>query len=169
MRGNLTVLCLSFFCLIWISSCGPKTVRTKTEMYQLFERDFKGFHPPDVAERKPNWGSKTFPYVKFDEVWNASLILLMQEGVVIRSSKESGVIVGVHYVPFIMFVERAEPVNVYIDVIEDLYRRLDDPEKSAVVFKPSTLHKAFKNILDKLATQVYAGNKWKYLYEDRDL
>jgi len=168
MRRNLKALglCLG---LVWIVSCGTKIVRTETEMYHLFEKDFKEFHLPDVVKAKPNWGTKTLPYVTFDEVWDSVLILSTQDGFIIGSSKETGVVVGVHYVPFIIFVEKGEPVKVYIDVMEDLYRRLDDPKKIAVLFKPSILHLAFGDFLEKLATQVYSDLKWKYLYEDKGL
>lgn len=142
--------------------CGPKTVNTKTEICRLFETDFGGFTVPEIDKIKQGEG-KSFPYTEFDEVWDSAIIVLMQQGIVLRSSKDSGIIVAIGSLPLSIFVERGERVHVYINVMEDLYKRLDDPEKIALEFSPDRLDKIYTNFFAKLATQVYAGKKWKYL------
>lgn len=91
----------------------------------------------------------------------------MQQGVILQASKEAGIIVGMGQWPLGIFVERREPVNIYIRVITDLYARLDDPEKTPLKSGPPDSSKMLGDFLDKLATQVYAGKKWKYLYRDK--
>lgn len=165
MKKIFIVFSLLIFCLIWILGCGPEmvTVRTTTRVYQFYEDDFTGFTVPEIDEIKKG-ESRVFPYTEFDDVWNSAIIVLMQQGIILRSSKEAGIIVVMGSWPLSIFVERGEPVKVYINLMEDLYRRMDHPEKMLLKFKPSNYKEILDTFLDTLAIEVYANNKWKYLY-----
>jgi len=160
MRKTVVMLVLS---PIVLAGCGPKVIKTKTAVYQLFEKDFQGFALPEIDEIKEGAGRGTFRYTEFDQVWDSAIIVLMQQGVVLKASKEAGIIVGMGEWPLGILVERSDPVNVHIRLITNLYKRLDDPKKTAFDFQPDNLAKIHRSFYDKLATQVYAGQKWKYL------
>ncbi len=160
MRKNFVLLMLSLFI---VPGCGPKVVKTETKMYQLFERDFEQFAASGIDKIKEG-ERRSFPHVEFDEVWDSVISVLMQQGVVLRSAKESGVIVGMGSVPLSIFIERREPVNVYVNIMLDIYKTSDELERAVIEFKSSKLNRISENFLDQLATQVYAEKKWKYLY-----
>ncbi len=87
--------------------------------------------------------------------------------IVVRVSKDTGIIAVVSGTPFVVFVERGEPVNVYVDCMFNLYRQVNNPSVSVLKAAPDLKEKTAKAFFDKLATQVYADEKWKYLYSNR--
>jgi|SRR3990172_994764 len=142
--------------------CGPKTVTTTTKMYQLFNTDFRGFAVPEISEIKQGQG-KSFSYAEFDEVWDSAIIVLIQQGILVRSSKNSGTIAAIGTVPLSVVIQRGRLVNVYVKVMDDLYKTLDNPDKAVWEFDPNQLEAIYTDFFSKLATQVYAGKKWRYL------
>jgi len=168
MRNASLLLTLTIFVLF--PGCAPLpkivTSRTTTEMYRLFANDFEGFEVPQTNKIKVG-EHRGFPYAEFDEVWDAAMIVSMQQGAIIRLSKESGIIVVIGSLPLCLLVERSGPVTVYINIIEDLHGRADDPKEIVSEFRPRNLKKILETYLDKLAIQLYAGQKWKYLYSDK--
>jgi len=159
MRRTILILAILFISSVFFG-CAPKIV--KTELDQLFEKNFEGFEIPEVRWIKGG-GSRSFPYVTFDEVWDATILVLMQQGIMVRSSKDTGRIVTITKPPIAIFVERGEVVAVYLNWMEHLYKRVDKPEVVTVQFKLNAARKMAKDFFDKLATQVYAGEKWKWL------
>lgn len=163
MRRIILISAILFISSVFFG-CGPKIV--KTELDQLFDKNFEGIEIPEVRWIKEG-ESRGFPYATFDEVWNANILVLMQQGIMVRSSKDTGRIITIAKPPLAIFVERGEVVNVHLNWMEHLYRRVDKPEVVTVQFKLNAINKMTKNFFDKLATQVYAGDKWKWL-KNRD-
>ena len=159
MRGTKPILVIVFILSVFFG-CAPKIV--KTELDQLFENNFEGFEIPEERWIKEGL-SRSFPYATFDEVWDATILVLMQQGIIVRSSKDTGRIVAITKPPIAIFVERGEVATVYLNWMEDLCRRVDKPEVVTVQFKLDAARKMAKDFFDKLATQLYAGEKWKWL------
>jgi len=157
MHRKILILAI-FFIMSVLFGCASK----KTELDQLFEKNFKGFEMPEVRWIKEGV-SRSFPYVTFDEVWDATILVLMQRGAIVRSSKNTGRIVAITRPPIVIFVERGEVVTVYLNCMKHLYRRVDKPEEVIVQFKPNAAKIIAEDFFDKLATQVYAKKKWKWL------
>lgn len=167
MKNSFMILIL--LPLILFGGCAvgaPKRAKTETKMHYLFENDFEGFVPPQVNKIKGGC-SRIFPYTEFDDVWDSAIIVSMQECVIIHSSKESGIIIGIGNLPVSVFVERSEPIKVYVNDNDTLYKTVDSPEKAIYIFKPDTLGTVLESFLDKLSTQIYADEKWKYLYTEK--
>lgn len=137
----------------------------KTELDKLFENNFEGLSLPAVTEIKERGISKRFPYATFDKVWDSVITVLIQQGIIVRISKATGTIVTVTDPPLIVFVERAEPTTVYLYCMCSLYRAVDSPKEVTPNMSPDFQKQTAKAFLDRLATQVYADDKWKYLYK----
>jgi len=161
MLLKMTVLFILFFVPSMFFGCAPKVVTT--ELDQLFEKDFEGFEVPEISKIKEWGGSKDYPYVTFDDVWESTIIVLMQQGTIVRSSKNTGVIVTITTPPLAVFVEGGEVIKVYLHWMENLYKRLDKPEMVTVKFEAAAMEKRNKTFFDKLSTQLYSNEKWKWL------
>ena len=144
-RRILLFFALSLMAFIFFG-CAPQ--RVKTELDQYFDNNFEGLQVPDAAEIKSTGESKTFPHTSFDKVWDSSIIVLMQEGIIVRASKDTGIILTISKSSSAIFIDKgAEAITVYLKRIFNL----DWNGGQAGTF------------LDKLATQVYADQKWNYL------
>jgi hypothetical protein len=125
-RKRIWILVVSFLISSLFLGCGSATVKT-------------GLKIDKTEEIVVN---KTFPYVTFDEVWDAVILVVMQQGVIVQASKDNAVISVNAEQPFTISIMRGEEVNVHID-----------NKNMAEIF------------FYKLATQLYAAEKWKYLYK----
>lgn len=157
---NRKAFFLMFLVSFTLFGCAATVV--KTELDQLFEKNFEGFEIPEVRWIKEGV-SRSYPYTTFPEAWDATILVLMQQGVVVRSSKDTGTLVTVTKPPLAIFVEQGEVVTVYLNWMGHLYRRADKPEVTTIEFKSEDAKKIGETFFDKLATQVYAGEKWKWL------
>lgn len=102
-----------------------------------------GSAPVKITETKEEITTiKNFPYTTFDKVWNAAILVLMQEDVIMEASKDTGVIKINTERPCIIKAIRGDVVSIQIYNI-----------------------KIAKTIFYKIATQVYSGEKWGYLYK----
>lgn len=162
MAKTILLVFILFSLLPVFFGCAPKAV--KTELDQLFENDFEGLNVPAVTKIKEDGINKDFPYATFDEVWDSVITVLMQQRIIVRGSKETGTIVTVTGTPLVIFVEQAETVTVHVDCMCNLFKQADDPKavipKATLDFKEKTA-----KFFDKVSTQVYADEKWKYLFK----
>jgi hypothetical protein len=160
-------------------SCMPKIDETNwvgadTEIHQLFAKDCKGFVVPDPA----------------------AVILLMQESIIVHAerSQNSGLLAtftgpafinttvnmpniglqkwvqNVTYArpPLVVLLEEGtEGTSVYFYWMQGLYENVNEPKMTLVEFPQDLLEKESKKLFDKLSTQIYVGEKWKYLYSDK--
>lgn len=182
---KLFFLSIFSFILTLFCSCSTKFNFTKTEIDQLFEIDFSSLDVPEISSIKTEGESRQYPYATFGEVWDSAIIVLMQKGIIARSLKDSGIIVSIppqqikvepkpfrrlryHSFgepPLVVFIEKGEIVTVYLKWLENLYQPLDKSEKVVVGLTMKDKEKMADILLGKLATQLYVGQKWKYLYK----
>lgn len=155
---------LMFFYLCFMFS-GCATPVVKTELDQLYEKNFEGFEISKISVKNEGI-SKSFPYITFDEVWDAVILVLMQHGVIAHAAKDNGVVAVITTPPMVVFVEKGDTVTVYLRWMDKLYRRLDKPALATVKFDSYIKRKFADNVFDTLSTQIYAKGKWKYLYKD---
>lgn len=153
MLKKLLILSMFFLYFIHIFGCGSKVVKTKLD--QLFEKNFEGLEVPEANEIKNDDVKEGFPYTTFDKVWDSSIIVLMQRGIIVRASRESGTILTITSPPLAIFVEKGDVITVYLKRMYNLYEREHSMVENIQIAR---------TFFDKLATQVYAGQKWKYLY-----
>jgi len=163
MAKTILILAILFISSIFVG-CAPK--RVKTELDQFFEKNFEGFEIPEARWIKEG-ESRSFFYKTFDEIWDATILVLMQQGIMVRSSKDTGRIVTITKYPIAIFIERGKDnkkdVTVYLNCMKHLYRRVDKPRVITVQVKSDDVKMIAKDFFDKLATQVYAREKWKWL------
>lgn len=151
-----------FFLLFVFCGCAAPVIRT--ELDHLYEKNFDGFGVPEIIDIKKGGENKGFPYTTFDEVWDSAIIVLMQRGIIVNSSKDSGIITVITTPPISIFVERGEVITIYLKWMDNLYRRSDKPGLATDKFDSYDKTKMANAFFDKLSTQVYAKEKWKYLY-----
>jgi hypothetical protein len=163
MSWNRQTLCLLVVGSLIVGCAGP---RVRTELDRLYATDFKAFEPPSVGTIKDEGQSKDFPETSFDRVWESALVVLMQKKLVVRGSKESGVIVSMTSPPIAVLVEHGDPVAVHATWLVYLYRDPKRPGKG-VHLPGSELgkQKMAERFFDELSTQVYAESKWPYLFK----
>lgn len=163
MLKKMTIPLVLFFLFHMFFGCSPKVF--KTELDELFENDFEGLNIPENAQIKKEGINKSFPYATFDKVWDSAIIVLMQQRIIVRASKDTGKIVTVSGTPIIILVERSEPVSIYFDCMYYLNKQINNPKAVMPMIEPDFKEKTGKAFFDKVATQVYADEKWKYLYK----
>ncbi|MFH1318527.1 MAG: hypothetical protein ABIH71_05885 [Candidatus Omnitrophota bacterium] len=138
-----------------------------------FKEDFKDFSLPEINEIKLNENKKIFPYAEFNRVWEAVSVVMMQEGVLMYSSKDKGLLAVAVSPPVVFFIERNKPINVYLYYMVNLYNYGNDEKgkfslsrenfKDAVGKDVDCEAAMSNNIFDKISTQIYANQKWRYL------
>ncbi len=160
-RKILILLALSSIFSSLFFSCASKVSRTELDL--LFDHDFTGLIVPGTADIKAKGEQKNFPYTTINQVWDSAILVLMQEGILVRCLEDSNVIVTIETPPFAIFMEDSAGVNIYIYCMDDLYKRKDKPEKVEAVYNSSSKQKLATTFFEKLATQLYSGEKWKYL------
>jgi len=148
-----------------IESSQP-SIDDKTRLHYYFENDFAGFEPPTAERIMKDGYQKDFPEVTLAEVWDAVVLVLMQQGIMMHVSKDSGILVCVLQVPMGIYVPSEGEPRVYAVILEELYDPLDDSPKVLAKFKPDAQETITKAFFDSLVTEVYAGRKWEYLYSD---
>ena len=206
MLIRIFFLCIYVQIFIICFSCGAPITKTKLDL--LYEKNFEGFEVPNIDLIKKG-EVRDFPYVTFDQVWDSSILILMQQGIIVRSLKDKGIIavatppqnlivrkdetltsfqrnfstcyyamtgalglylalrernkqVPVYDVttpPFVIFIEKGEAINVYLHWMDNLYTSHLKPD-----FTPKAKTKIPEEFFDTLSTQIYAGEKWKYLF-----
>lgn len=154
MSKRISLSIISIFYLVFFFACAQKPVVIKSELDKLYEKNFEGLEIPDTDWIKEG-ESRSFPYKTFDEIWDASISELMQQGIIAHALKEKGVIVIVREPPFALYIEKGENNTVYINWMWDLYGR--------IIADHAKITKAF---FDELALHLYCKDKWKYLFED---
>jgi len=182
--------------------CMPKIdesnwVAAETGVHQLYAKDCKGFVVPDAAAIKSANVSIRYSQATLDQVWDAAVILLMQESIIIHAEKtqRSGLLAtftgplflnttvnmpniglqkwvqNVTYArpPLVVLLEEegTERVSVYLYWMQNLYDNVNEPKIRLVEFPQDLVEREGKELFDKLSTQVYATEKWKYLYSDK--
>ena len=182
--------------------CMPKIdesnwVAAETGVHQLYAKDCKGFVVPDAAAIKSANVSIRYSQAMLDQVWDAAVILLMQESIIIHAEKtqRSGLLAtftgplflnttvnmpniglqkwvqNVTYArpPLVVLLEEegTERVSVYLYWMQNLYDNVNEPKIRLVEFPQDLVEREGKELFDKLSTQVYATEKWKYLYSDK--
>ena len=102
-----------------------------------------GSEPVKIIETKEEiTTTKNFPYTTFDNMWDAAILVLMQEEIIMEASKDTGVIKINTKRPCVIKIMRGDVISIYVSDI-----------------------KMAKTIFYKIATQVYSEEKWGYLYK----
>jgi len=156
--------------MIFIFLCGFFACRSRmpevavSELDKLFANDFRDLRIPEVVKIKKMGEKKNFPYVNFNKVWESIILVLMQQGIIVKASKEEGIITAITVPPLTVFIEENNNiVTVYLYWMEELCRRIDKPQEILIKLTPEIKEQMTENFFGQLATQVYASQKWKYL------
>jgi len=148
----------------------PKQGNFNTGIDYLLKNNFKGIEHVNIDWIKKESESKSYPYASFDQVWDSTIIILIQKGIIVKASKDKGIIVTITNPPSAILVEKNDIVTVYLKWIEDLYRQFNPSQDISYksdrieIVKEMVKKEKAKSFLDNLATQIYAGEKWKYVY-----
>lgn len=155
---------LMFLCLILTSfGCPPAPIKSKLD--ELFDKNFEGLDTPEITWIKKGV-SRSFPYRTYEQVWDALVLVMIQQGIVVRVSKEEGTMLVVSSLPIAVFVERGETITVYINWITDLYKSVKKPDEVAVSVELEEAQKITDSYFDKIATQLYSNERWKWLRKE---
>ena len=157
------------------SKAGQSPYRTR--LSALFDDDFVGLQLPGGDVIKAGAVSHVFPEITIGEVWNSSLFVLAQRGVIARASRADGVIIcvvdfpkGARFLhdgyPNVLLVEQApesRDVIVYANWLGELFQQNDKSGTQLLSIQRDVKQKLSEGFFEKLATEVYAKHKWKYL------
>ena len=147
LRKKFLFILLSFMAILFLGCASKKNI-IKTELEQYFDKEFAGLQVPDAGEIRRSGESRSFPYTSFDIVWDSAVIVLMQEGIIARASKDTGIILTISKSSSAIFVDKGgEAITVYLKRMHNLDWNGGQGGR----------------FFDKLATQIYADQKWSYL------
>lgn len=164
----------------------------KFELDDQFETQFEFLVLPGRSKIKEEGLMREFPYLSFDEAWDATLVVLAQKGIVVRVSKQTGVIVAVEELPWVddrsrlhqirspltLLVEAGDPVAVHAYWMDELDREVCSfPGPGGETGHPAIFgaeeadtpgERALKEqvvnaLFADMAVQAYADRKWQYL------
>ncbi len=145
-----------------LCGCASTSTVAKPPWEQLFESGFDGLAVPETGEIHVRGTHRSFPHTTSGTVWDAAMVVLMQQGLIVRSSKPSGVFIIVTTPPLAVAIEPSEPVLVSVKSLEHLYGG-----DTATTVPPAgaggTPRPNVEAFFDLLTTQVYVGEKWRYL------
>jgi hypothetical protein len=159
-RANF--LAIMLIIIILLSGCAHPVI--KSQLDQLYEKNFEGLEVPDASKIKAEGKGQNFPYASYDDVWDSTIMVLIQNGSIVKSSKDSGIIVSVGSIPpYAFFVEKGESPNIYIYGMWDVYKRVDNPKLFTVQRVDKSVEVTAKLYFDRISTQLYSGEKWKWL------
>lgn len=181
--------CTLILCLVvaWgLGACGAKKIDYKTDLDRLIDSDFVGLETPTPDKVRRGGVSRAYRQTDFGAVWTDCLLLLMQRGVIARASKEMGVIVSLRAPPPVKGPKEANHIKHWINVgfpmvllvedpglgaivvhanwLEEPFARQDKPAVQAIGIKRSAKERLAGRFFDTLAVQVYAAQKWRYLF-----
>jgi len=157
MELGLAMLCLLIGCGGGIS----------TKLDRHFAERFRSFEAPAADKIKTEGVSREFPYASYDTVWDAATVVVMQNWIVVHANNRQGVIAAVSgqpaSLPMAVLVEKRDPVVVHLRWMTELFGKIDEPSELVFDLSEENKNELTKVFFDKLSTQVYAGEKWKYL------
>lgn len=139
---------------------------------RLYDREFAGLEMPPQSSLAAGT-SRTFPTVARDEAWDAAVGVLMQQGIVVKASKEHGTILAVTgepVLPWVVLVEGRDSATVRVNWAVDicpnrmkrfLLERSWQPRTTVQFKRPS--QDAVESFYSAVETQATAGRRWKYI------
>jgi hypothetical protein len=138
-------------------------VKAPSRLDRLFEQQFADVAMPEAGRIREEGIGRRYPHATFETVWNATVAVLMQQGLVVRTDQAAGVILAVSTPPCAVLIDRQEPVRVTVWSMEQWYER-----PSAVATVPVRLpmerrERTALALFEPLATEVYAGKRWRFL------
>ena len=155
--------------LFFYSGCA--TVSTpRIMLLKHAESSFKDYQFPSVEEIKNNSiASRQFSYTNYEDVWKALIKTLMQEGTLIRLSRDKGIIlVVIRYVyPFVFLVEELNPqtVKVYCALERNLLKKISNPRQEGITLSGKDQKEITKQLFYSISNQIYSFQKWGYLFK----
>lgn len=153
------------FIFIFLSSGLAKdpanTIKTETE--RLFDKYIEGILSPVPTKIRELGGKMEIPHTSFDVVWDSAIIVLMQQGIIFHSSKDTGIIVTTEKPLLVVRVEKGNIITAY--ALRYSYGKNDEGKEVPVPQNKPAYEDLYKTFFHKLSTQVYAGEKWEYLYK----
>jgi hypothetical protein len=105
--------------------------------------------PPSGSTIKASGVGRSFDLTNYDQVWDALIVVMMQNARISYLSKKTGVLC-------------TSDNNI-------LAENTPGKEDTVMVYIASQGKRpdSAKEVLDKLATQLYSGNKWKYFSKEK--
>ena len=130
---KIILFALLLICSSMLVGCASQlsefTCLPDLKLHKHMEENFKDLSMPSLEEIKTKGIKKSYSYVDFDKVWDSVSIVLMQNGVIFRASKEKGIIALTSAPPSVFLIEEGNDIEVYLYIMESLYDRLDGEEK----------------------------------------
>lgn len=105
--------------------------------------------PPTAAEIKAQGLGNNFELTSFDEVWDALLVVVMQNARIFHVSKKDGLIA-------------TAKVNIFV---ENAPGKADTV--TVFIASPVQREAVAKDLFTKVSTQLYAQKKWKYFQKEK--
>jgi len=171
----LVVNCLII--LVIVSMGGCKATPKKSKLENMYGNKFVGVNAelPYLSSNVKTIGMiksaspsyfREYGAVKYEDVWNASMIVMTQKSAIIRASKEDGVIVAL---PYALYIEQGDSIIIYPYFDTDVYQLAEDPEKSIIEIDAKGIDFYLTLLMDEITTCLQLERKigeegqWTYL------
>ena len=161
--------------IIFLTGCStPKSkdhIPTPGSISQLenqYAKSFVSLRAPSESEIKKEGRKVTGIRRTFDDIWEAMLIVGMQQAPVVKILKEKGILV----VPPLTYFANREVggrVVLYAYLMKDLYAEVNNPSKYFVKIHPDDSERILRTALGQIVSQLQADAKlnsdgqWSYL------
>lgn len=122
-----------------MAAAWPPAVLAKSPLDMLYDSGFQQIIQPRPNDLKTLHAGKRMPHADFDRVWDSVLTIVMQHAIIVRCSREQGMITAFNGIFYSVLVTRGKLVLVYAEGARP------------------------RNFFDTVTTQVYGLSKWTYL------
>jgi hypothetical protein len=169
MTAKKTILFSYLLGFLLICACATGQQTVKPDLDKFFEKKLQSIAIPPPEQLKQAALSNNYPHITYDEVWDSAIKILMQNGIIIKTSKKTGMIVAISDMVTMGPEERArqEQFGMFKPITplsNTIYLLVEDyPNNKAVTVFLKSDKPISKTFFDRLSTQVYAGKKWNYL------
>lgn len=155
MKSWIVFLC-GMGCLLL--GCAP----TRTRLDVLYDTSFSELKVPEASwiQQGP---SQKIPNASFEQVWEACMEVLTQEGLVVRASKKDRIFVVMGSWPFALWVSEGDEVQVALNWMNDFLDPANGQRPSRRPADPAREARFSNWLFSKIQTQVSTNDRWPYL------
>lgn len=164
--------------LLGILLFGCKSVPKKSTLEDLYGKRFEGLStqlPYFSSNEKTiekikadNKHIRSFGDVTYEKLWDVSMLVMKQKSVIVRSSREDGIIVAL---PYEIYIEKSDSVKIYPYFEEDVYKLADNSAKSIIKIEEQGKNLYLTQLLDEITASLQIEKKtnvngqWSYLFD----
>ena len=167
-RARILLLLAVALCLGLASAADKKNQKPEPDVGRFFENRLIRLELPTAGFLRERGLPQVFLGAGMDRTWDAAIKALIQDGIIVYASKRQGIVVAVTDMitrgpqePKGSVLGAATPL---CNTVNILVEPVDNATSRVYLKSDRPLNKVF---FDRLAVQLYARTRWKYLSQDQ--